>query len=46
MIQFTLFYIAFIDAVLALYPNPYGNPTGDILLYTDDACHTNASANE
>lgn len=44
--QFTLFCIVFIDAALALYPNPYGNPTGDILLCTDDACRTNAFVNE
>jgi hypothetical protein len=44
--QFTLFCIAFIDTSLALYPNPYGNPTGDILLCTDDACQTNAYVNE
>jgi len=38
LMQLALFCIVFIDAALALYPNPYGNPTGDILLCTDEAC--------
>ncbi|PMD31372.1 hypothetical protein L207DRAFT_195300 [Hyaloscypha variabilis F] len=45
--QFTRSCIAFLLLIptLALYPNPYLNPTGSVALYTDASCHTNAYAN-
>ncbi|KAE9381969.1 hypothetical protein N431DRAFT_425520 [Stipitochalara longipes BDJ] len=45
--QFTLSCIVFIlwSPTFALYPNPYGNPTGSVALYSDSTCLTNAYAN-
>jgi hypothetical protein len=43
---FTLSCILFSASALALYPNPYGNPTGSINLCTDSSCLTNAYAND
>jgi hypothetical protein len=40
--RFSLSPLLFSSSALALYPNPYGVPTGDITLCTDNSCQHNA----
>jgi hypothetical protein len=43
--RFTLSLLLFTSSVFALYPNPYGIPTGNITLCTDTSCQHNAYVN-
>ncbi|PMD22306.1 hypothetical protein NA56DRAFT_645000 [Hyaloscypha hepaticicola] len=40
-----LLFLFFLTTALALYPNPYLNPTGSLTLFTDTLCQQTASAN-